>query len=123
MNPWTWAVANNEFTAACVLCLAALVILAWRYVPEWNARAEERRRVRDLASFHAQLAAMTDAEVETWRAWADREADSEWDAILAAVGLTNEDVRRSFETTPIFEKLAAERLRADLDAWGRGGAA
>lgn len=57
---------------------------------------------------------------DTWAArqglvQTDAEADAEWCAILAAVGLTPADVRARYEATPIHDRLAAERLRAELD--------
>lgn len=55
------------FVAAVTVGLA-LTALSYR-LAEWNARLEERRRVRDLAAFRAQLAAMTEAEVERWEEW------------------------------------------------------
>jgi hypothetical protein len=55
------------FMAAVCIALA-LTGLSYR-LAEWNARLEEQRRRRDAASFFAQLAAMTDAEVRAWQDW------------------------------------------------------
>ena len=55
------------FMAAVVIAYAG-TCLTYR-LAKWNARMEEQRRRRDAASFFAQLAAMTDAEVRAWQDW------------------------------------------------------
>lgn len=90
---------------------------AWTIVKVygWSCAEVDRMVAEALVEAAADFAEPTRAQVE-----ADMRDDREWADILAAVGLTPEDVRRRWRDaqTPIHDELAVERLRADLDAWG-----
>lgn len=80
-----------------IVC-AALIWLIAPTVRRWDRAAEERRRVRDLDAFHAQLAAMTADEEAAWDEW-----------VRQAPGL---------DETPIWSATAAyiaEHQAADID--------
>ena len=81
--------AAGIFMLVCVLGIVCLI----PFLRDLDRRAEEDRQEHDGAAFRAQLAAMTDDETRRWQEWASE--------------------------TPIHDDLAAERLRSELDEWGR----
>ena len=121
------------YAVACLIITGCLALTALSYrLAEWSDRLEERRRMADLAAFHAQLAAMTADETRTLRTWVDREtarnlergltddeaADLAWDDICGVVGLDRSEVAQR-----IRDRIAAnEARRFDADEalrrWG-----
>ncbi len=83
----------TAFEAACVGTFLAAVAVGM-LIPSWLDR---RRATRRLAAAESAF----------------------WVSLRAFVEEAREDIEAPETETPIFDALAIERLRADLDSWGQ----